>query len=147
MPDFAFRLVFALRLSLVLIFAWNPCVLCETDDLMSLGRKAYYACEFDRAVEYFTAAIEDSPDMPDAYLRRALAFYGKTDFRRALSDLNVVCGLEKNNALAFYNRAVVHYSMQDYDRSWEDAIRARDLGYNLDPVFFEQLKEDSCRRE
>jgi tetratricopeptide (TPR) repeat protein len=116
-------------------------------DRFESGRRFYLQSSFDRAVDEFTIAIKEDPKAARLYLYRAIAYYNKTEFQKALSDLDIACSLKKDYALAFYNRAVVYYSLQDYSHSWQDVHKAAELGFKPDPVFFEQLKEDSGRQQ
>jgi tetratricopeptide (TPR) repeat protein len=117
------------------------------NDSLDKGEAFYEHSRFDEAVAALSYAIEKDPKAARAFFLRASAYYNKCDFGQAIADFDAGLALSPDNSQAYYNRAVVYYSMQDYDRAWQDAYRASSLGYRLDPVFFEQLKEDSGRQQ
>gem|GEM_PF-3748376 len=108
--------------------------------------ESFYAqSRFDEAIAELTDSLAYDPYDSRAYFLRANAYYNKADFTHALEDLDAGLSLMPECAQAYYNRAVVYYSSQEYDRAWEDVLRASSMGYVLDPIFIEQLKEDSGR--
>lgn len=50
-------------------------------------------------------------------------------------------------AKAYYNRAVAYFVAQDYDKSWRDVRKAKELGCEVDPAFLKALKKSSGREE
>jgi tetratricopeptide (TPR) repeat protein len=46
-------------------------------------------------------------------------------------------------AVAYYNRGRAYYLKGEYDKSWEDIKKARDLGYKIPPKFLDDLRKDS----
>jgi len=46
---------------------------------------------------------------------------------------------------AYYNRAIVYYFNQEYDKSWQDVRRAQALGGKFKPEFIEALRKASGR--
>jgi len=134
LPDNSFR------------FFYGRCTAQNASSIkLDTARLLYAHSRFDEAINVLTAILENEPDNATAYFLRARALYNKANFLAALRDLNSGLAICPGFAQGYYNRAVVYYCMLDYDRSWQDAMRAAQLGYTLDPVFFEQLKEDSGR--
>lgn len=132
---------------LLFLFA-SPCNAQGSDqDTLSQAESLYMRSRFDDAIAVLNEAVRKDPHDAKAYFLRANAHYNKQDFGAALSDLDTGLSLMPEHAQGYYNRAVVYYVMLDYDRAWDDARRASALGYRLDPVFFEQLKEDSGRQQ
>ncbi|HQQ07031.1 MAG TPA: tetratricopeptide repeat protein [Candidatus Omnitrophota bacterium] len=135
----------------VCILLFLPAAPCpaqpSAQDSLAQAESLYMRSRFDQAVAVLNAAVEKDPHDAKAFFLRADAHYNKQDFGAALSDLDTGLSLMPGHAQGYYNRAVVHYVMLDYDRAWDDARRASALGYRLDPVFFEQLKEDSGRQQ
>ena len=62
-------------------------------------------------------------------------------YARALVDFNVALRLDPRFAGAYYNRATVYFFNEDYARALDDFLRARSLGYDVDPSRIE-----ACRR-
>ncbi len=143
------------RITGVFLFAYilpiliaAPCaVQASAQDSLSQAESLYMRSRFDEAIAVSNEAVRKDPHDARAYFLRANAHYNKQDFDAALSDLDTGLSLMPEHAQGYYNRAVVYYVILDYDRAWDDARRASDLGYRLDPVFFEQLKEDSGRQQ
>jgi tetratricopeptide (TPR) repeat protein len=136
-------LLFIMCVSLISLdagFAW-----ANDNSHFAKGKGLYERSKFDQAVRELSHAITDNSQDSGAYLYRANAYFNRCDFNKSISDLTAAINLRPGFALAYYNRAVVYYSMQEYSQAWEDVYKAKKLGYRLDPVFFEQLKEDSGR--
>lgn len=61
--------------------------------------------------------------------------------------LNKIIETNPGYAKAYYNRAVVYFARQEYDKSWLDIHKAQKLGCEVDAEFLEALKKASNREE
>lgn len=82
--------------------------------------------EPDQAIENYTRAIDIKPSS-EAYQHRAIAYYDKGDYARAIADFDEAVKLEPKSADAFNNRAWTYYKAGNSDRALKDANRAVNL--------------------
>ncbi|MEM7565875.1 MAG: tetratricopeptide repeat protein [Pseudomonadota bacterium] len=69
----------------------------ETDTanlMVRWGMRAMNAEEMDKAVRFFTTAIEHEPDFMEAWNKRATAYFVMKDYARSLEDIRVVLAME-----------------------------------------------------
>ncbi len=69
----------------------------ETDTanlMVRWGMRAMNADEHDKAVRFFTTAIEHEPDFMEAWNKRATAYFVMKDYARSLDDIQVVLAME-----------------------------------------------------
>ncbi|MFC1815704.1 tetratricopeptide repeat protein [Thermodesulfobacteriota bacterium] len=66
-------------------------------------------------------------------------------FDESISDFNKVIEINPRHARAYINRAVVHFLTTDYDKAWNDAQKAKEFGYQINPDFLKDLCKTSWR--
>ena len=81
------------------------------------------------------------------YFHLGVAKYDLGQLKEAVKDFNKAIRLNPEFADAYYNRAVVHYQMKQYDKSWQDIDKAQELGYRIERDLLEALHEVSPREE
>ena len=99
---------------------------------------------FDEAIAEYTKAIQINPNASFTYINRGNAYYSKGSVEQAISDFGKAIEIDEN-ALAYYSRSWVYYNEGQYDKSWEDLHRARELGFPADPKFIRMLQDASGR--
>ena len=72
-------------------------------------------------------AIELNPEFAEAYNNRGLAYYRKSDYDRAIIDLNKAIEIKPQYAEAYNNRSVAYYGKGDYDGAIADASKAIEI--------------------
>jgi len=55
--------------------------------------------------------------------------------------------LESRYAAFYYDRGYVYYLKRNYDKSWKDINKAKELGYKIPPEFLEDLRKASGREK
>ncbi|TDG48793.1 hypothetical protein AWZ03_004696 [Drosophila navojoa] len=111
-----------------------------------LGNAEYRKMNFDKAIEYYTKAIEYISDSIVLYVNRSLCFAKKRAFKRALMDLDyVILNLDERCLRAWLIRAGTCKRMND-ERGYETAVdNARRLnqsqGKYID-YFLEKVRSD-----
>jgi len=113
----------------------------HTDSLLNRGNAWTVKGEYDRAISDFNRAIAIAPESVEAYNNRGAAYGDRGDYKRALADFNCALRLNPQFAGAYYNRAMIYVDKEDYARALDDFMRARSLGYKIDPARIE-----ACRR-
>lgn len=88
-------------------------------------------------------ALRLRADYKDALYNRGLAHHGLGRQAEAIADYTAAIGLDSTLAVAWYNRAGTYYILGQHDRALADALKARALGYPVDPHFIEVLRQQS----
>ena len=69
----------------------------ETDTanlMVRWGVRALGADDHEKAVRFFSAAIEHEPDFAEAWNKRATAYFAMSDYANSLKDIRVVLAME-----------------------------------------------------
>ncbi|MDP8240972.1 MAG: tetratricopeptide repeat protein [Candidatus Hatepunaea meridiana] len=80
--------------------------------------------DIDKAIEYYSYAIEQKPDWSRTYYNRGTVYVKKGDYDHAISDFNRAIQIDPNLAMAYYNRGTVYVKKGDYDLAITDYNRA-----------------------
>ena len=95
-------------------------------DPFRLGNEFYESENYDKAIEYYTKAIELGQKHADVYNNRGLAYLEKRDHGHAIKDFNEASSLAPKYADIYYNRGVAYLEMGDYRpaiKDFNEAIR------------------------
>ncbi len=96
-----------------------------------LGFNALNHDDFDRAITYFTRAIEERADFASAYTGRALTHYLMQNYEAAIHDFTQAVEINPAYVSAYNWRGRVYLAMGDYKMALLDALTAREL----DPIY------------
>ena len=99
--------------------------------------------EYDQAISDLTKALEIYPRYAEAYINRGVIYERKSQYDQAISDFTKALEINPRDALAYSNRAIAYYHLKDYDKAWEDVFKAQGLGYQIHPVFLDDLRRAS----
>jgi tetratricopeptide (TPR) repeat protein len=75
------------------------------------GDRKYFKGDYKGAVKLYTRAIEQSPQLDEAYLKRGMAYLDLSKFHEAIENFNKAIELNSQNSDAFRNRALAKYSL------------------------------------
>lgn len=109
--------------------------------------------QYRLAINDFDAALRLNDDFTDAYYNRGISEYnigkqlqdsGKAKeateyFIRAIQDNSKAIELNPNLNLAYFNGAGYYFTMGQYDKALSYALKAKNMGMNVDPKFIEVL--------
>ena len=101
----------------------------EAEILNNRGLDYRDAGDYDRAVEYFTKAIELNPNYAIAYNNRGGVYSDKGDYDRALEDCNKAIILKPEYAEPYSNRGSIYRDTGEVDL----AINDYDMAIQLKP--------------
>ena len=104
--------------------------------------------KLDKALSDFDKTIQFSSDIKMqtlAYYNKGLIYQKKGDFGQAISNYDKAIEIDATYPPAYKNRAVVYFSMKDYDKSWDDVSKAEELGLKCHPEFLKELEKASGR--
>jgi Tfp pilus assembly protein PilF len=82
----------------------------------------------EQAVDYYTAALQNNPNVSSYYSRRAAAYRWKGEHDKAIKDQDQTIRLNPREAAYFNNRGVSYASKRDFDRAiqdYDDALRRK----------------------
>jgi tetratricopeptide (TPR) repeat protein len=96
----------------------------------------------DQALRDYTLAVKLDPDLAAAYNNRASIYFKREEFGQAAEDFDRAVRLEPDNAGYRLNRSYSHDALGQTAMAYEDALRARQLGAEVDPRFLQRLERD-----
>jgi Tfp pilus assembly protein PilF len=86
---------------------------------------------YNAAINYYNKAIEASPNTPNGYNLRGIAFDLKGEYDKALTDFNQAISINLYNALLYYNRGNAYYKKSNFEAALEDFTKAIELSPTL----------------
>ena len=119
----------------------------NADEAFELGRYHMQVGDLDKAVYYFTRAIQINPSFSQAYNNRGVVYQAKGYYDQAISDYSKAIELDPSYAQAYNNRAISYYFRKNYDKAWEDIRKTKELGFEVKPDFLEALQKASGRSQ
>jgi tetratricopeptide (TPR) repeat protein/photosystem II stability/assembly factor-like uncharacterized protein len=111
------------------------------------GTQAYFLGEYDKAIMYFTMALESEADLTEVYNRRALAYHEKGEYGLALEDYGRALEREPDSAMVYNNRAVTYAALLQLDKAMADLDRAIEIDPRFGKAHYNRGLLYSSRRE
>lgn len=121
---------------------WNNAATSEqTSPKVFMNRGIIYSQKqvHELAIKDFNKALELNPDYAEAFYNRGLAYFHLKKYSESINDYSSAIISDPKLADAWNNRAGTYYTIGKYKEALSDAIKAKDLGYNVDPKFIEVL--------
>ena len=78
------------------------------------------SCKYDKALVYYTMAIEEEPHRPTIHISRGIVYAQLERFAEALADFNEAVKLAPADYLSYYNRALCLIEMGRYREAVDD---------------------------
>ena len=92
------------------------------------GNIAYLHENYEVAIDFYTKAINRTPNYRDAYVRRGEVYYALKQYDAAIADYNRAIQLSPQGAAAIYvSRAEAYHAKNNYDQALEDCTTALEL--------------------
>ena len=110
----------------------------QAKELFNNGVGAYQAGELERAIDFWTRAIQIKPDYADAYYNRGFARVKKGDLDGALEDYTRAIQIKPDDAAAYYNLACLWSIKGDVGKCASFLRRA----IELDVKYLEMARKD-----
>jgi len=126
----------------------------NAENFNNLGVQEYEKGNYEKAIEYFTKAIELKPDYAEAYYNRGLAYLkigskytaeGRKNLNSAIADFSKAIELKPNYVDAYYSRglakiAFIHFYdkpfSQEIEQLFESAIKDFKKSLSLDSEYY-----------
>ena len=116
-----------LTLDFILPVEFDPAGLTqEYNALIDAAYTSQMGRDYQKAITYYTKAIESDPQVAGVYINRAAAYESIGDLERALQDLDEALTLE-SKPKAHHNRGNIYFIKGDYDRAIQNYDRALEL--------------------
>jgi protein O-mannosyl-transferase len=106
---------------------------------MERGNAYMFGRNYPKAIEDFTSALKYNPELPPAFYCRGMSHHSMGNYEEALNDFNALIRLNPGFAKAYYLRAMTRYKLQDHQNALTDALKAKQMGYTVDPKFLKEL--------
>ncbi len=100
------------------------------------GQESYAAGKTPESIKAYSSAIEDSPNYPDAYRLRGMAYLREKKYVDAVQDFNKATMLNPNDATSFYYRAQAEQAMQQDSLAYRDYSQAVQLDPSLEGAWY-----------
>jgi tetratricopeptide (TPR) repeat protein len=88
------------------------------------------------AIEEFTRAIQNSPEVPDYYAHRAMSYFGVSDFKHAIADLTQAITLDPSNPEYYFRRGNARIEDGQMEPALADFNQAIKLDKHATPIYF-----------
>lgn len=108
----------------------KPTMKEQAECFHSLGYEARQKGEFEKAVTYYTKAIELNPRHLKAYFNRGFAYDRLQQYEKAIEDYSRALEVDSKNSFAYYNRGISLDKMERFD----DAIYNFSMAITLLPT-------------
>ena len=97
------------------------------NDAIQQGNTMMMGGQIERAIEYYSRAIELEPDKVGSYNNRGVAYYNKGDYACAIKDYTKAIELRLNYAIAYYNRGMAYREKGEFDSTIVDLTKSLEL--------------------
>ncbi|MBO5704502.1 MAG: tetratricopeptide repeat protein [Alphaproteobacteria bacterium] len=94
--------------------------LMQASDYYENGKTKLLAGNIDEAVADLTTAIDSGSASVDTYILRGEAYMQSGDYRNAMADFDAALEKDSQNAVAFYDRALLNTRLEDYSAALND---------------------------
>lgn len=91
----------------------------------------YRENNYQRSIEEFDKAIEQAPNLANAYSYRGQTKAKLGDIEGAISDYNQLLLIQPKNSEAYYNRGNAYHKLKDYDTAIQDYNQALNINPNF----------------
>lgn len=96
----------------------------DADSYFKIAERKYNSKDYEKAVEYYTKAIEIDHDYLNAYLRRAFIFGILGKYEQAVADYTKVISLQPDKKWAYISRGSARNKLGQYKMAIKDFNRA-----------------------
>jgi small glutamine-rich tetratricopeptide repeat-containing protein alpha len=121
----------------------------EAEEKKALGNAAITAKDYNNAIQYYTEAIDLSPDGPNShiyYSNRAAAYTFQNEFELAIMDCESSIGLKNDFSKAYSRLGLCNFKLERY----EEAVAAYEKLVELEPsnsTFQDELRKAKRKLE
>ncbi len=108
----------------------------NTESLFILARSYEATGQINEAMDTYHQLIEKEPRIPEYWNNRGTLYFNQLKrYEDAKKDFEQCIRLDASNGMYFLNLSRCHYMLNDMPSAKENAIRARELGTNIDVAY------------
>ena len=96
--------------------------------------------KYAEAIADFTTAIKYNPHYADAFFNRGVVYNDMGNFKESITNNKFAIQFNPSYSKAYYNRAGAHFMLHQYNLALIDALKAKQLGFYVDPKFIEAIQ-------
>jgi tetratricopeptide (TPR) repeat protein len=119
----------------------------DTQSYIDQGIKNSQAGHYDQSLQAFDQALKLKPNDPALITYKGIVYYAKGNNAKALQLFEEAIKLNPNFARAYYQRGMVYQSQEKYREAVPDLVKAKSLGYGVDPDFINMMKRRAAEKE
>lgn len=90
--------------------------------------------QYQASEKLYNLLISQLADNQSLYFNRAELYYLNQKFTKALADVNKAIKLSENDALSYFLRGKIHYSLFEQELAHQDFVKAKALGYRSEEL-------------
>jgi tetratricopeptide (TPR) repeat protein len=105
------------------------------------------AGHYDQALQAFDQALKLKPNDPALITYKGIVYYAKGNNAKALQLFEEAIKLNPSFARAYYQRGMVYQAQEKYKQAVPDLVKAKQLGYGVDPDFINMMKRKAAGKE
>jgi tetratricopeptide (TPR) repeat protein len=98
---------------------------------------------YDQAIADFRKVLGIEPGRKDATINIAISLYKKQSYDEAVQQCDLALSLFPENAQVYYIRALASQGKRAFSDAYRDAVKARQLGYDVSDRELENLKSQA----
>jgi tetratricopeptide (TPR) repeat protein len=102
---------------------------------VNLGSLYMDRAQWDKALPYFSKAIEINPGFFDAYNNRAAAWFNMQQWINSIADYSKAIEIKPESAKPYYNRAIAYNNLGQVDKALADFNRSIELDAQNAPAY------------
>ncbi|CAH8646269.1 unnamed protein product [Schistosoma curassoni] len=95
--------------------------------LKDMGNQLFNSCQYNEAVQCYTHAITQQPNISSYYSNRALCYIQMQDYSKVLSDCRKAIDLDQNNLKAHFFAGQAHLGLNQYEEALTRLVHAHNL--------------------
>ena len=98
------------------------------------------------AIRFYTKMIKEEPNNARAYVARGRCRASQGDAEEAIRNYTKAISIDPKYGEAYQLRAVAYYAKLNYGQSWDDLLKAKQYGAQIDQSFVEHLTKETRKR-
>jgi tetratricopeptide (TPR) repeat protein len=126
---------------------FGGCAPAEESEYIRSGKRLQDQEKYKEAIDEFTKEIKERPDSARAYIYRGGCQIRKGDLDAALVDYDKAIALDPKMGDAYQARAALYFARFSYKRSWDDLVKAKELGAKIDLELLHGLQQESGKTD
>ena len=105
------------------------------------------AGHYDQALQAFDQALKLKPNDPTLITYKGIVYYAKGNNAKALQLFDEAIKVNPNFARAYYQKGMVYQAQEKYKQAVPELVKAKQLGYGVDPDFINLMKKRAAEKE